>query len=117
MKHINKMTIAVSMMLAFAAASGFAQHTGSDPHRNHGMMHGAGSGMGHGPSAGGHGPMGGPTAMLTRQDANSASDMGVVMDISDRVVVLDYGKKIADGMPDQVRNNQNVIDAYLGVAH
>ncbi len=44
-------------------------------------------------------------------------DMGVVMDISDRVVVLDYGKKIADGMPDQVRNNQNVIDAYLGVAH
>ena len=44
-------------------------------------------------------------------------DMGVVMDISDRVVVLDYGKKIADGMPDQVRNNQSVIDAYLGVAH
>ena len=44
-------------------------------------------------------------------------DMGVVMDISDRVVVLDYGKKISDGMPDQVRNSQNVIDAYLGVAH
>ena len=44
-------------------------------------------------------------------------DMGVVMDISDRVVVLDYGKKIGDGTPDQVRNNQNVIDAYLGVAH
>ena len=41
-------------------------------------------------------------------------DMGVVMDISDRVVVLDYGKKIGDGMPDQVRNSQNVIDAYLG---
>ncbi|MEM9782606.1 MAG: ABC transporter ATP-binding protein [Pseudomonadota bacterium] len=44
-------------------------------------------------------------------------DMGVVMDISDRVVVLDYGKKIGDGTPDDVRSNQNVIDAYLGVAH
>jgi len=44
-------------------------------------------------------------------------DMGVVMDISDRVVVLDYGKKIGDGVPDEVRNNQAVIDAYLGVAH
>ena len=44
-------------------------------------------------------------------------DMGVVMDISDRVVVLDYGRKIADGTPDQVRANQHVIDAYLGVAH
>jgi len=44
-------------------------------------------------------------------------DMGVVMDISDRVVVLDYGRKIADGSPEQIRNNQAVIDAYLGVAH
>ncbi len=44
-------------------------------------------------------------------------DMGVVMDISDRVVVLDYGKKIGDGTPDVVRADQNVIDAYLGVAH
>jgi branched-chain amino acid transport system ATP-binding protein len=44
-------------------------------------------------------------------------DMGVVMDISDRVVVLDYGKKIGDGTPDEVRSNQNVIDAYLGVPH
>jgi branched-chain amino acid transport system ATP-binding protein len=44
-------------------------------------------------------------------------DMGVVMDISDRVVVMDYGAKIGDGTPDEVRNNQKVIDAYLGVAH
>ena len=44
-------------------------------------------------------------------------DMGVVMDISDRVVVLDYGRKIGDGTPDEVRGNQEVIDAYLGVAH
>ena len=44
-------------------------------------------------------------------------DMGVVMDISDRVVVLDYGRKIGDGPPDEVRANQTVIDAYLGVAH
>ena len=44
-------------------------------------------------------------------------DMGVVMDLSDRVVVMDYGKKIGDGTPDEVRKNQEVIDAYLGVAH
>jgi len=44
-------------------------------------------------------------------------DMSVVMDLSDRVVVLDYGRKISDGSPDEVRNSQNVIDAYLGVAH
>ena len=44
-------------------------------------------------------------------------DMSVVMDISDRVVVLDYGEKIADGTPDEVRANQRVVDAYLGVKH
>jgi branched-chain amino acid transport system ATP-binding protein len=44
-------------------------------------------------------------------------DMGVVMDISDRVVVLDYGRKIGDGTPGEVRANRAVIDAYLGVSH
>jgi len=43
-------------------------------------------------------------------------DMSVVMDMSDRVVVLDYGKKIGDGAPDEVRNNPDVIRAYLGAS-
>ena len=44
-------------------------------------------------------------------------DMSVVMDISDRVVVLDYGKKIGDGTPDEVRASPDVISAYLGTSH
>jgi branched-chain amino acid transport system ATP-binding protein len=44
-------------------------------------------------------------------------DMGVVMDLSDRVAVLDYGRKIADGTPDEVRKDRTVLDAYLGASH
>ena len=43
-------------------------------------------------------------------------DMGVVMDLADRVLVMDYGRKIGDGSPEEVRNNKAVIDAYLGVS-
>ncbi|MDR3516711.1 MAG: ABC transporter ATP-binding protein [Azospirillaceae bacterium] len=44
-------------------------------------------------------------------------DVGIVMDLADHVVVLDYGRKVGDGTPDEVRNNPDVIAAYLGTVH
>jgi len=44
-------------------------------------------------------------------------DMSVVMDLSDRIVVLDYGRQLADGLPGEIRANKEVIEAYLGVSH
>ena len=44
-------------------------------------------------------------------------DMSVVMDLSDRIVVLDYGRQLADGLPNEIRTNEKVIEAYLGVSH
>ncbi|MEQ1773513.1 MAG: hypothetical protein ABL891_06985 [Burkholderiales bacterium] len=73
MKHTSQIAIAVAATLVFAAATVLAQPAGTGP----GMMHG----MGHGPGAGGHGAMAGPTGMLTKQDAGSAADMGLVMNL------------------------------------
>jgi len=88
--------------MVFAAAA-VAQSTGSRQGAGHGTAgHGLmmGQGMGHGPGAGGHGSMGGPTAMLTKQDAHSAADMGVVMDLVHNNTRI---KRTVTQLPDGIR--------------
>lgn len=104
MKHTIQTAISVAAAITFAAAA-VAQSTGSMPATEHGPSaagHGPmmGQGRGHGPGAGGRGPMGGPTAMLTKQDANSATDMGVVMDLVHNNTKI---KRTVTKLPDGIR--------------
>lgn len=104
MKHTTQIAVSVAAAMIFATAA-VAQSTGGGPAAGHGpgaAGHGPmmGQGMMHGPGAAGHGPMGGPTAMLTRQDANSAADMGIVMDLVHNNTKI---KRTATKIPDGIR--------------
>jgi hypothetical protein len=85
MKRTSQLAITVAATMVFGAAAVLAQSAGTGPGHGaagHGpmMSQGMGHGMGHVRGSGGRGSMGGPTAMLTKQDAGSAADMSVVMD-------------------------------------
>ena len=94
MKRSRKIAlgVAVSLGVAMAVAAVFAQPFGMGP----GMMHG----MDHGAAAGGHGPMAGATAMLTKQDAGSSADMGLVRDL-----VMNHNKikRTVTNLPDGIK--------------
>ena len=94
MKRSRKIAFAVaaSLGVAMAVAAVFAQPFGMGP----GMMHG----MDHGAAAGGHGPMAGATAMLTKQDAGSSADMGLVHDL-----VMNHNKikRTVTNLPDGIK--------------
>jgi hypothetical protein len=119
MKTFNKLPFAIAISLTLGAAVGAYAHPGemrgnegagtqSGPHAGMHMKHGSQGGhrpegmqpVGHGPGAGGHGPMAGPTAMLTKQDAGSAADMGVVMDLLHNNTQI---KRSVTRLPDGIR--------------
>lgn len=83
MKRSSKIAVGVvtALGLGLAVAATLAQTGGMGPGMMHGMGPGMMHGMDHGPAAGGHGPMAGPVGMLTRQDAGSSADMGLVHDL------------------------------------
>jgi hypothetical protein len=84
--------VAVALGLGLAAAAAMNQHLAP----GHGPM----QGMGHGPGAAGHGPMAGPTAMLTKQDVGSAADMGLVHDLLFNNTKI---KRTVTNLPDGIR--------------
>jgi len=107
MTNSNKVAAAIAICLSLGAAVTYAHPDA--PMMGHGMGHGPdagghgpmmGRGMGHGPAAGNHGPMAGPTAMLTKQDAGSAADMSVVMDLVHNNTQI---KRTVTKLPDGIR--------------
>lgn len=101
MKYTSQFAVAVAATMVFAAATAWAQSSGSGPGMGH--DHGAaghGPMMGQGMSTGGQGRMGGPTGMLTQQDANSATDMGLVMNLVHNNTQI---KRTVTRLPDGIR--------------
>ena len=107
MKRSLKITggIVATLGLGLAVAAALGQSFGM----GHGPMHG----MGHGPGAGGHGPMAGPTAMLTKQDAGSAADMGLVQELLFNNTKI---KRSVTKLPDGIRTVTESDDAQVAQA-
>lgn len=105
MKNTSQIAIAVAAAMVFAAAAAYAQPIGFGP----GMMHGMGSGA----AAGSHGPMAGPTAMLTKQDAGSAADMGLVHDLLTNHTKI---KRTVTKLPDGIRTVTESDDPQVAQA-
>ena len=118
MKHTSQIAIAVAATMVFGAAAVLAQSAGTGPGHGaagHGpiMSQGMGHGMGHGPGASGRGSMAGPTAMLTKQDAGSAADMSVVMDLVHNTTRI---KRTVTNLPDGIRTVTESDDPQVAQA-
>ena len=114
MKRRSQIAIAVAATMVFAAAV-LAQSPGSGHGPGaggHGPMMGQGMG-GHGPGAGNHGPMAGPTAMLTKQDAGSAVDMGLVHDLLNNHTKI---KRTVTKLPDGIKTVTESDDPQVAQA-